>query len=181
MQTDLHIDVTLDDYRAFLSFMQTRATHTLAQEGNPFLPKILMFLIAIVLGITLLFLVNAFGGHIHLPSAIGAAVLVLVIVVSMVYWQMRRLQDQMLPQPEGSVLGSHLYKIREDAIHIHSSYGTTQLSWRGIKSLEETPRHFFLFIDRSVAFILPKHSFAGESQQNQFRSAVNERCRVLGY
>ncbi|MCS6286950.1 MAG: YcxB family protein [Nitrospira sp.] len=176
MHTDLHINVTLDDYRAFLSFVQTRAKNATSQGNNPILARSLTFFVWMGIGIAFLLLVNNLGGRIHLPSAIGAAVLVFIIVVSMIYWHMKKLQDQMLPQPDGAVLGSHLYQVREDALHVRSSFGTTQLAWRGIKSLEETPTHFFLFIDRSVGFILPKRSFATESQQNNFKSAVIERC-----
>jgi hypothetical protein len=180
MQTDIHIEVNLDDFRAFLSFVQTRAKNTTSRGGNPILARLLTFFVWMGTGLALSLLVNAFGGRVHLPSAIGAAVLVLTIFVSMIYSRMKRLQDQMLPQPDGAVLGGHLYQIRDDALHIHSSYGATQLAWRGIKSLEETPTHFFLFIDQSVGFILPKRSFAGESQQNHFKSAVTERCGTRG-
>jgi len=176
MHTDLRIDVTLDDYRAFLSFVQTKAKDATSQGSNPILARSLTFFVWMGIGIAFLLLVNNLGGRIHLPSAIGAAVLVFTIVVSMIYWHMKKLQDQMLPQPDGAVLGSHLYQVREDALHIRSSFGATQLTWSGIKSLEETPTHFFLFIDRSVGFILPKRSFAGESQQSIFRSTVTERC-----
>lgn len=50
---DLSIDATLDDYRAFLSFIQARATHALAQHRNPFLTKGLTSLICVALGIAL--------------------------------------------------------------------------------------------------------------------------------
>ena len=176
MQTDLHIDVTLDDYRAYLSFLQTRAKNTTSQGRSPILTRFLTFFVSMSIGMVLLLLVNTLGGRIHLPSAIGAALLVFMIVVSVIYWHMKKLHDQMLPQPNGAVLGNHLYQVREEALHIRSSYGATQLAWSGIKSFEETSTHFFLFIDRSIGFILPKRSFAGEFQQNHFRSVVTERC-----
>lgn len=176
MQTDIHTDVTIDDYRAFLLFVQTRARSAISRGRNPTLSRLLTFFVWMGISLVLSFLVNAFGGRVHLPSAIGAAVIVFTIVVSLIYWHMKKLQDQMLPQPGGAVLGSHLYQVRDDALHIQSSFGATQLAWRGIKSLEETSTHFFLFIDRSVGFILPKRSFADESQQSHFKSAVTERC-----
>ena len=176
MQTDFHINVTIDDYRAFLSFVQTRARSAISRGRNPTLSRLLTFFIWMGIGLALSLLVNAFGEQVHLPSAIGAAITVFTIVVSMIYWQMKKIQDQMMPQSDGALLGSHQYQVREEALHIQSSFGATQLAWQGIKSLEETSTHFFLFIDRSVGFILPKRSFATESQQNNFKSAVIERC-----
>lgn len=172
MPTDFRIEVTLDDYRALLAFVQTRARSATFRGTNPTIARLLTFMTWMGIGIALAILASTFGGQIHLPSAIGAAILILTAF----YWQMKKLQDQMLPQPDGAVLGSHLYQIREDGIHVQSSYGAMHLVWQGIKSLEETPTHFFLFIDRSVGFVLPKRSFAGESQLHYFKATVTERC-----
>jgi len=178
MQIDLHIDVQINDYLAFVSFVRERSATD--ASPNPHLRRLVTFIISFLIGATMLVLLNLFGGKIHLPSAIGAAVVTFSIVLSVMYWQLKKLQKNTLPQPDGSVLGNHLYQICDDAIIITSSYGTTKLIWRAVKSLEETPTHFFLFIDRSVAFILPKRSFADESVKSQFTAIVTERCGKPG-
>lgn len=176
MQIDLHIDVQIGDYLDFVSFVRKRATLAASQNQNPSLRRLLTFTISFLIGMAILVLVNFGGGKIHLPSAIGAAVVTFSIVVSIIYWQLKKLQNDTLPQPGGYILGNHLYQVRDDAIHINSSNITTQLDWRAVMGLEETPAHFFLFIDRSVAFILPKRSFADESVKAQFKAMVTERC-----
>lgn len=179
MQIDLHIEVQISDYLNFVSFVRKRSSTAASQNRNPSLRRLLTFTISFLISMTILVLLNLFGGKIHLLSAIGAAVVTFLIVVSVIYWQLKKLQNYMLPQPGGSVLGNHLYQFRDDAIHINSSNITTQLDWRAVMGLEETSAHFFLFIDRSVACILPKRSFADESVKAQFKAMVTERCERL--
>jgi uncharacterized membrane protein len=177
MQIALRTDVQMKDYLDFISFVRNRSVMVTSQNRTPFIRRLVTFIISLLIGIGVAVSINLFGGKIHLPSAIGAAVLTFVIVVSVIYWQLKKFQNDTLPQPGGSVLGNHLYQFHDDAIHINAPYGTTQLVWRAVMSLEETPAHFFLFIDRSVAFILPKRSFADESAEAQFKAMVTEQCR----
>lgn len=170
---ELQVDLQITDYRAFLSFLRARARAAKSRDRK------VIFIISFFIGIATVFLVKGFGGQIHMPSAIGGAVFTSLVIVTVIFWEQKKSQDYLSPQPGGSLLGNHLYQIRDDAIHVNSSCGTTQLVWSAVKSLEETPIHFFLFIDRSVAFILPKRSFADESVKAQFKAIVAERCGKL--
>ena len=102
----------------------------------------MIFIGSFFIGISIFLLVKFFGCEIHLPSAIGAAVVTFAIVVSVIYWQLKKFQNYTLPQPGGSVLGNHHYQILDEGIHIDSAYGTIRLLWTAVKSLEETPNHF---------------------------------------
>jgi uncharacterized membrane protein len=140
MQIALRTDVQMKDYLDFISFVRNRSVMVTSQNRTPFIRRLVTFIISLLIGIGVAVSINLFGGKLHLPSAIGAAVLTFVLVVSVIYWQLKKFQNDTLPQPGGSVLGNHLYQFHDDTIHINSPYGTTQLVWRAVMSLEETLR-----------------------------------------
>lgn len=178
MYSSLQVELGIDDYRAFLSFVQTKGRTDARQNASPLLAKLTRFLIGTGVGVVIMVSVNALGGMVHVPSAVGATLLTLAIVLSTIYHQFQKLQASMEPQPGGAVIGIHHYECKDDGLHITSPYGTTHLAWRGIQRLEETSTHFFILIDRCIGFIVPKRSFPGEAQQAQFKDLLATRCRT---
>ncbi len=176
MQIDLTVEVTREDNRALVSFVQKQAR----KKHSRWKDQSLNLLFWIGVGLVTSFLVNYSGSRMHLPSAIGAAVVVLAVLVSYLFWYTRKLQTHMLPEAGGIILGRHSYQFRNGGIFVASPHSTSQLTWSGIKSLEETQAHFFLMMDKCVGCIFPKRAFAGDSHAVEFKAMIIQQLGSSG-
>ena len=177
MELDLTVNVTTDDYRAYIRFVQEQAKKTMSKGENAVRTKFLSLLFWVFVGLTLTFLANWSGNPIHLPSAIGSAVIITVICLTKVWWHSKRLQDHMMPEQDGIILGEHHYHFRNQSIDVKSRYGNSVLQWECVKSIEETPTHLFLLLDRYCGYILPKRAFDGEVVIANFKAQVLGKIR----
>jgi hypothetical protein len=50
--------------------------------------------------------------------------------------------------------------------------------WQAFRRLEETPTHFFLYVDKLMAHIVPKRCFSGAEEADRFRMIVQTNIRL---
>ncbi len=176
MDLSVTVTVTLKDYRAFVAYAQNQAKRAMQRESllGTRLPSLLIW---IGIGLSITFIANDPQSRIHAPSAIGAALISLITYGGLVWWHMTRLQEHMLPEPGGAVLGIHHYRFSDNGIHVDSSQGTALLKWAAVRSVEETPTHFFLMLDRCYSCILPKIAFADAKSMASFKSQFDEQLK----
>ena len=155
-----------------MAYAQKQAKQAI-QQGSLINTRLASLLIGIGIGLGITVIANDPQSRVHVPSAIGAALLSFVVYAGLVWWHMTRLQEHMLPEPGGAILGLHRYRFSDDGIHVDSSQGTTLLEWAAIRSLEEAPSHFFLMLDRCYGCILPKAVFADAKSAASFKSQFN--------
>ena len=77
-------------------------------------------------------------------------------------------QRRLRPCSEGPSLGMRTFKVVADGL-IERARNYENLSrWEGIRSIDETKSHIFVFIDNCQAHIVPKRGFAEESHCRAF-------------
>lgn len=74
------------------------------------------------------------------------------------------------------------YRVYETHLGIIHSNLQGKLAWNKVQEVHETGTAFLVYVDRSGAFILPKHEFAGESDVMSFRELLlvilgTKKCR----
>ncbi|MEZ5799753.1 MAG: YcxB family protein [Nitratireductor sp.] len=72
-----------------------------------------------------------------------------------------------------------LVEVEIDEAGIRTNVGSlvSQAAWSDIRSADEEPRHFVIWINRLQAFSIPKTAFPGESDERAFRLLVKDKVR----
>jgi len=87
-------------------------------------------------------------------------------------------QRRIRPSDDGASLGIRTYKLVDEGLLERSRHHEHLTRWSGIRGIDETKNHVFVFIDNCQAHIIPKRSFAEDAQCKAFvdalRSGVSE-------
>ncbi len=79
-----------------------------------------------------------------------------------------RTQRRLRPRPQGAVLCHYELQLTQDGMHVQTPVWRSDLLWRGILAVEETPAHCFLRIDSASVYTIPKRAFADGEASRQF-------------
>lgn len=83
------------------------------------------------------------------------------------------------PSKNGSILGEKTITINDKGLTEKSNESTTQISWKGIQSIEENNQAIYIFIDNVMAFIIPKRDFESKHHENQFKAFCLEKTEQI--
>jgi len=93
----------------------------------------------------------------------GFIVGVLLLLIRLLYAQ-RRLR----PEPGGALLCHYEIQLTSNGVHIETPSWTSDVPWRGIRAVEETPTHCFLRSDSVCVYTVPKRAFPNAEALRQF-------------
>lgn len=108
-----------------------------------------------------------------------AAPLVQLVPVAMLYasigyfWH-RYSRRVMAPEQGGSLLGPHVFSLTTEGLEDHGNASFSRTKWSAVQVIQETARHLFIFIDKAVAHIIPRRSFATPEDYEQFVHTLRE-------
>lgn len=105
--------------------------------------------------------------------AIGIAVGAFV-AISALLWALR-LWVRRLPRDDGATLGEHTLEVDEDGFHVEGRSGRAFVKWSAIVEVRETNEHLFLFVDRMLAYVVPKRAFTSADECAAFADYVRAR------
>ena len=84
-----------------------------------------------------------------------------------------------IPKDDGTILGQKEFEFTEDEIISKSKNATSQIKWTAIKSLEETKKAFYLFLDTNMGIAIPKRFFQTEADQQACKEYIQERLTAV--
>lgn len=70
-------------------------------------------------------------------------------------------------------MGKHRFEITEDGFKESTEYNEMFTKWEGIKSIEETKKQIFIFLDRHMAHIIPKRYFKNDEEVRELKEFLN--------
>jgi len=76
-----------------------------------------------------------------------------------------------------SALGKKTYFLIEEGFKEKSEYSETLTKWEGIKKIEETPEFIYVFLDKLVAYIIPKRHLSNETEIRQLIETLESKSR----
>lgn len=171
-------DLTTQDYDAFLSLATRRATTGVSKPSvrvRFWLLLTLSFILWIALGFSLPFFSEPL-------SASQVFSLYFVYVLLAFFWG-RHTRRAMSPEHGGTVLGPHTFSLTPEGIEDRGSFSSTLTQWPAVQAVEETPEHLFLFIDTTVAHIIPKRCFTQPEDYDAFlqelQAYLPSSCRIV--
>lgn len=79
------------------------------------------------------------------------------------------------PMPDRFILGKKAYDFSAESIQASGAQSVTQHQWSAIVDFVDYKDHFFLFLDSTVALIVPKRVFTSIHDVESFKKLVAER------
>lgn len=80
-------------------------------------------------------------------------------------------QRRMRPSGDGPSLGSRTFRIDDEGIRESARHHESFTRWTGVRNVARTDDHIFVFVDNCEACILPRRSFANDTE---FRRCAEE-------
>ncbi len=172
------VQITIEDFRAFCKAAYKRAQSLPPpSESNPwrrrllagfaFFGVVLVDLVAIRLTDGPIVQYFLFGGLLALPFC------------GFFVYSYVNAQHRMQPEESGAVLGRKSFELTENGVVEVSPQTESITRWAGVMSVEETPEHIFLFVDRSAAFIIPKRCFGAPDEAAEFSAFAEDHAKHL--
>jgi hypothetical protein len=156
----IEMDINLDDYRAYLRTV--KKTHL---KTSP-----LLFFVYAAIGIIFVVVYVVFDLHIHLPTAL--VVVGLMVLIANVHLLVS--QRKLYPEEDGVILGRQTLAIDDEGIRVRKEHYESFTQWSGVKSMQETRKHYFIMLDRITAHIIPRRSFSDEGQVREFEALIHK-------
>ncbi len=107
-----------------------------------------------------------------------AEFMILFVIWSLFFVVLRKIglsEIKKMPDDKGSTLGYRTYLIEEKGFRSISELGETFTNWKGLKKIQESQDYYYLFIDKMVAYIIPKRSFLNKIEEKDFINTINEK------
>jgi hypothetical protein len=163
----VHIDITPTDWTAFVRFV----TRSIAKSSGGRLGR---WFIAVGVGAVVGVASTVTGIGLHFPSLLVGAVggTLWLVIISRI--QMR----QMIPAPDGYILGPRQVTLSEDGLREVSQRHETVFHWHAVRGTQTTDQHVFIMVDNNAAIIIPRRAFLSDSEREQFVGEIQRRVSV---
>jgi hypothetical protein len=165
-QMTINTDITQKDWKAFVRYIVRRAQKRC---------MLLSFLMIMIVGIVVASIVMFSAAGIEFPPPSFFTGLVVGIIAQIAAsWLVAR---QMRPAADGYILGPQEIEVTDAGFRVMSQRHESVFHWDGIRDAEVTAKHIFVMVDRNAGIIVPRRSFASDSEREEFVSEVQGRLR----
>ena len=172
---EIRIKITVEDYRDYLralkNFLRSGNYDRRASLRNTLFNVVLG--ISTGVGVSLVFM--TLGHRIDTLSMLAGMLMIFAIFV----FYMKRNQAKLLPKHEGILLGDHVFTFTDTGFSDKTSLFETSLRWDAAVAMQETDRHFFIFLDTCQAYFIPKRDLGSEDTVLQLRNLLQEKNKQL--
>lgn len=152
----LEIEITRQDYFDFnvYNFIKTR------------LPKTI--LVCVTGLIFLQFMLNKDEIGIDWMRVLISSLFYLILSFLYLYYILNKTRK--VPNKNGAILGKKEYVFTDEYISYKGKDSTGQYNWSAIKTLGESKKAFYLYVDVIAAFVIPKRYFIDKAQEQEFKA-----------
>jgi hypothetical protein len=84
-------------------------------------------------------------------------------------------QRRIRPDRDGASLGPRTFELGREGLWERSRNFETLTRWRGVREIDETATHIFVFIDNCQAHIIPKRAFSNLEHCRRFAEETRRR------
>lgn len=109
-------------------------------------------------------------------SSIIGVVLFAGVYIFLIQRQLNKTKK--IPMDNGTILGLKQMHFTEEGILATSKDADSRINWSGVKKLEESKTAYYLYIDKTVAFVIPKRYFESEVQEKEFAQMVKSKINA---
>ena len=157
----IQTEIVIEDWRAYSKFIYKHAT----LGGNGRTKALILYLcFCVAIGL----MISVFKISINLLSVLIGFFGMALIVGIYSRWQLKNLQ----PAPDGIVLGKCTIAVSDEGIKTSTAIVESSFSWKAIRRAEISDEHIFVMVDNVAAIIVPKRSFASDTEREQFLAEI---------
>ncbi len=109
-------------------------------------------------------------------QVIITSVLYLIIYFLSVYYSLYR--SLKIPHENGVILGLKSYDFTDEGVAYADKNNRGQYNWSVVKSINESKKAFYLYVDTEVAIVIPKRYFSNELNKHEFVELVKKNIMV---
>ena len=155
---EISTDIRVEDHQAF-----TRYVWYSGARGS------WMWFLLIFLGVVALSTLLEAQASISLDTP--TMLVTMVILTGYLALAQRRIR----PDGDGASLGTRSFELTREGLWERSRNYEMLTRWRGIREVDETPTHIFVFIDNCQAHIIPKRAFSNAEHSRRFGEELRRR------
>jgi hypothetical protein len=168
----INFQLEQEEYKSFTKFALKRACENKSEKKSFLVNFVIWFLIAIVF---MLAFQTIGKNNFDFDLATAAVVLLPICVgVGVYFYEMQKIQKNILPKVNGFFLSSSTVEIKEDGLHSSKEHATSFFDWKSIESISENNGDYYLFLDSMYAIIIPNSAFKNENQAKEFKVLVEK-------
>jgi hypothetical protein len=128
-----------------------------------------LWFLLIFLGVVALSIALEAQANIHLDTP--TMLVTMIILTGYLALAQRRIR----PDEEGASLGTRTFEITREGLWERSRKYEMLSRWAGVRLIDETRDHFFVFIDNCQAHIIPKRAFSDSEHCRRFGEELRRR------
>ncbi len=166
------IDVDQDDYTALLEVIVARGRDLSGQDPYPVVRTL-----AILAGSACVMLVYRWMySHFELSLSNNWPVLALTVATCLASFVVvsKTPQANLLPTERGLFLGPHSIQVDGEGIKLSAALARCEYEWAAISGVVESKERYFILIDRCGGLVVPRNSFASQSDDLEFSEIVRQ-------
>ncbi len=107
-------------------------------------------------------------------KSVAMALALVACALGMVLYRQRRIL-YLLPMEGGTFLRHHANTINSEGFSQTSPVSSMHVQWQGLFWVEETKHLLLLYVDRNLAFYIPKRLFADEAEWKACLAYIQEK------
>ncbi|MDQ2178760.1 YcxB family protein [Marinifilum sp. D714] len=161
-------EITREDFLQFNKHVQSTINHR----------KPILFAFSFLI---LFVIVMNIGKPFDLLSIVTEIFLIIVLwgLIFVVFKQIGLSKIKKMPYEKGGILGERIYLIEDKGFREISNSSETFTNWNGFKEIQESKDHYYLFVVKIAAYIIPKRSFSNGTEEEEFINTINKK--ILKY
>jgi hypothetical protein len=165
---EINIELTRQDYVDFNKYCFFKKR----------LKNYIFFMVVFSILLPLLFYINdEFYLTFYLIEVFSTAIVFSIFMSIAIYFSFKKIER--LPAKDGSILGAKKIIIDNDNFIQESDNNKSIQKLKSIKSIELSKKSIFVFIDNTVAYVIPKRFFDNDSEVQNFIKMLKERINAL--
>ena len=168
---EVRVRITVEDYRAYL-----KAIQNFLRSGDYTRRTSLRFIgmtvaMGVAIAAALIVMHKIIGHRVDLISVLLGMIIILAIFVIFI----KRHQSKLIPKHDGILIGDHVFTFTNVGFSDKTSLFETSLLWDAVITVQETDRHFFIFLDTVQAYFIPKRDLGAQENILQLRNLLQDR------
>src|SRR5688572_16246593 len=178
-------EVTLRDVKAFARALFARRVRKRGKwyplMGSPWLMLLVCMLIASACTALRLLLPDGGDATSFLGMLMNVVLVVFWITIALAgvtFFMLFVLVPRMVSKQPG-VLGHRVISIEADGFRERTATIDQQVKWEGIREIDATDEHFFVFIGPDTAHVIPRRFFRSADDAERFVAELRQRLRAL--
>ena len=123
------------------------------------------------------------AGSLYLLLRLEAPLIIKIITI-IIYWAVMiflliaflKLQTTLSFDSKPGILGEHTIEISPECLFEMTSVNESKHYWNGIRNIYSNDSYIFIFINKSVAHIIPKRAFNSSFESKEFLGLAYKYC-----